>query len=139
MVYGSRLDLPPIFDTTAHWNTLYREVETIVGKRAANLLGYGIAAVVGSAACMAFFRDFFITAGEDPENIALNGAEDDLLAFGETIARNNGKTSYELFESLSPYYTTAELVILVTFAGQVIASGIFSNAFNIDGVDGLFQ
>ena len=81
-----------------------------------------------------YFRKVIIDAGEIPENLAVNPEEQKLLDFGAAIAANNGIINDDVFIPVSKNHSDKEMVTLIAFAGQMIATNIFNNVIdtNID-------
>ena len=76
-------------------------------------------------------RKIIIENGEQPEDLRLTDQEQVLLTFGSEIARNRGEISDELYRQLEARYNPEELVVLVAFAGQMIATNIFNNVLEV--------
>ena len=55
-----------------------------------------------------------------------------LVDFGSEIARNKGEVSDVLFDPVQVLYTDAQLVVLVAFAGQMIATNVFNNVLAVE-------
>jgi hypothetical protein len=120
------------FEVYMQWYPLYREVEQITGKRLAWIYAYAISYASDCPLCSTFFRKIIIDAGEKPENLVLTETEQKLIDFGSSIAKNKGHISNEIFDTVAEYYTTEAMVILIAFAGQMIATNIFNNVIETD-------
>lgn len=120
------------FEVYMQWYPLYIEVEKIVGKRAAYLFAHAISTGSDCPLCSTFFRRIIIDAGESPETLVLSTEEQELLEFGSAIAQNKGVVSDALFNRSAQRYSTKELVVLIAFAGQMIATNIFNNVIETD-------
>jgi hypothetical protein len=121
------------------WYPLYEQVERIVGKRLAYLFAYSISYASDCPLCSTFFRKIIIDAGEKPESLELTGPEEKLLEFGSSIAKHRGNIADEIYEAVASGYTAEQMVILIGFAGQMIATNIFSNVIETDIDDYLFD
>jgi alkylhydroperoxidase family enzyme len=126
------------FEVYMEWYRLYDRMKEILGERMAYLFAYSISKGSNCPLCTTFFRKLIIDNGEKPENIELTEQEQLLLDFGSAISEQRGKISDTLFEKVSRLYTTAQLVDLIAFAGQMIATNIFSNTIDTDIDDYLF-
>jgi alkylhydroperoxidase family enzyme len=62
----------------------------------------------------------------------LTDTEQKLIDFGSSIAKNKGHISDEIYNAVAEYYTAEELVVLIAFAGQMIATNIFNNVIETD-------
>jgi hypothetical protein len=113
------------------WYPLYYEVVRIVGERSAYLFAHAVSEASDCPVCTTFFRKIIIEHGERPENLHLTNEEQHLLNFGAAIARNRGEVSNELFAPIRQRFTDAEVVVLVAFAGQMIATNLFNNVLEV--------
>lgn len=124
-----------VFNIYMQWYDLYEQVKAIVGSRAAYLFAYAISEGSNCPLCTTYFRKVIIDNGERPEELMLNDKEQALLDFGSAIANNKGEVPSGLYQLLAQTYSEAQLVVLVGFAGQMIATNIFNNVFEVE-IDG---
>jgi len=115
------------FQVYMQWYPLYREVQQIIGERMSYLFAHAISVSANCPLCTMYFRKVIIDAGETPEHLEVNPEEQHLLDFGAAIAANMGIIDDEVFYPLSKRYSESEMVILIAFAGQMIATNIFNN------------
>ena len=108
------------------------EVKKITGERLASLYAYAISYAADCPLCTTYFRKIIIDRGEDPGQFQVDEDGQHLLSFGSAIAANKGLVPEELFQAVKKRYTDAEMVILVAFAGQMIATNIFNNVVETD-------
>lgn len=122
------------FEVYMQWYPLYMKVKSIVGDRMAYLFAWSVSTASDCPLCSTFFRKIIIDSGENPENLSLNMEEQQLLDLGAAIAIDKGKVSDAVFDLVAAQYTTEEMVVLIAFAGQMIATNIFNNVIepNID-------
>jgi hypothetical protein len=120
------------FEVYMQWYPLYEKVEEIVGKRLAYLFAYSISYASDCPLCSVFFRKIIIDAGEQPETIELTEQEKRLIDLGSSIAKHHGHVDDDVYDPLSKEYSKKELVILIAFAGQMIATNIFNNVIGTD-------
>ena len=123
---------PPAFHAYMQWYPLYEAVKKITGERLAYLLAYSISFAADCPLCSTFFRKIIIDNGEKPEDFKVNEKEQDLLSFGIAIAGNKGIITDDQVEKLKESYSDEELVLLIAFAGQMIATNIFNNVIETD-------
>ncbi|MBX3239112.1 MAG: hypothetical protein KIT80_10050 [Chitinophagaceae bacterium] len=123
------------FEVYMQWYPLYNRVKQVVGERLAYLFAWSVSTASDCPLCSTFFRKIIIDAGEDPEHLQINAGEQELLDFGAAITRRGGRISDEVFNAVASKYTNEETVLLIAFAGQMIATNIFNNVIetNIDG------
>ena len=127
------------FEVYMEWYRLYNRIKEITGERMAYLFAYSVSKSSNCPLCTTFFRKIIIDNGEQPENLQLTEQEQLLLDFGSSISLLQGKIPDELFEKVSQLYTTKELVELIAFAGQMIATNVFSNVIDTDIDEYLFS
>jgi hypothetical protein len=130
---------PLAFEIYMQWYPLYAEVEKILGKRLAYLYAYSISYASGCPLCSTFFRKIIIDAGEKPEALELAPSEQKLLEFGSDISKNLGKIADDVYDAIANQFNKKEMVILTAFAGQMIATNVFSNVTETDIDEYLFD
>jgi hypothetical protein len=119
------------FEIYMRWYDLYEAVKAIVGNRAAYLFSHAISQGSNCPLCTTYFRKIIIENGEDPRQLVLTDKEQKLLDFGAAIANNNGQMTDEIYNAVARQYSETDLVVLVAFAGQMIATNVFSNVFEV--------
>lgn len=117
----------PALEVYLQWNSLYLEVERILGKRKAIIFALAISRGSSCSYCETIFRKRLTDLGENPDSLVMSLDEKDICAFGEAVARHQGNIANHLFNSLAKIYFTEELVLLTAFAGQMVAANIFNN------------
>jgi hypothetical protein len=115
------------FEVYMQWYPLYQEVETIIGKRLAYLFAWSVSNASDCPLCSTFFRKIIIDAGENPESLVLSPSEEDMLTFGKCIALYRGNIEDHMYNAVAKNYSEQEMVTLIAFAGQMIATNIFNN------------
>jgi hypothetical protein len=127
------------FEVYMEWYRLYERIREITGERMAYLFAYSVSKASNCPLCTTFFRKIIIDHGEKPEDLALNENEQLLLDFGSAIAARHGEIEDALFKKVSRLYATKEMVELIAFAGQMIATNIFNNVIGTDIDEYLFS
>ena len=122
----------PAFDAYMQWYPLYTEVEKILGKRMASLYAHSISCAADCPLCSTFFRKIIIDSGETPEQLELTESQRDMLNFGSAIAKHKGNIADHLYNAVAVNYKESEMVILVAFAGIMIATNIFNNVIETE-------
>ena len=120
------------FEVYMQWYPLYRQTETILGDRMAYLFAYSISYASNCPLCSTFFRKIIIDSGENPEKLQLSTHEQQLLDFGSAIASHKGNIADDIYNNVSELYSKEELIVLIAFAGQMIATNIFNNVIETD-------
>ena len=120
------------FEVYMQWYPLYEQVEIILGKRLAYLYAYSISKASDCPLCSTFFRKIIIDAGEKPENLVLAPSQKEIIDFGNSIAKYQGNINDHLYNSIAQKYSKSDMVILIAFAGQMIATNVFNNVIETD-------
>lgn len=126
------IDNLPLITGHLQWNPLYEKVKQQIGDRAAYLYAWSVSAASNCSVCLAYFRKLMIENGEDPDRLLLNDYEKTLIDFGSAIAEHKGCIANHVYKSLEQYHKSEEMVLLVAFAGQMIATNIFNNVVETD-------
>ncbi|AUD05161.1 carboxymuconolactone decarboxylase family protein [Spirosoma pollinicola] len=119
------------FQVYMQWYPLYEEVKKIVGNRQAYLFAHAISEGSNCPLCTTFFRRIIIDNGERPEDLQLTEEEQTLIDFASAIAQHKGEISDELYAPIAERYTDTQIVVLVAFAGQMIATNVFNNVLDV--------
>ncbi len=127
------------FDVYMQWYPLYAEIERILGKRLAYLYAYSISSASDCPLCSTFFRKIIIDAGEKPEALELTPSEQKILDFGSSIAKHHGNIADHVYDAVASHFNRAEMTVLIAFAGQMIATNVFSNVIETDIDEYLFD
>lgn len=127
------------FDVYMQWYPLYAEVEKILGKRLAYLYAFSISYASDCPLCSTFFRKIIIDGGEKPESLELTPSEQKLLDFGSSIAKHHGNIADHVYEAIDKQFSKKEKIILIAFAGQMIATNVFNNVIETDIDEYLFD
>ena len=120
------------FEVYMQWYPLYQEVEKILGKRLAYLYAYAISQAADCPLCSTFFRKIIIDAGETPEKIEVNPAQRSILDFGGSIARYHGNIANHVYNAVGEHYSKEQMVVLIAFAGQMVATNVFNNVIETE-------
>lgn len=127
------------FDIYMEWYPLYAAVERILGKRLAYLYAYSISYASDCPLCSTFFRKIIVDAGERPEALEVTPAEQKILEFGSSISTHHGKIPDDVYNAAATQFNKKEMIILIAFAGQMIATNVFSNVTETDIDEYLFD
>jgi hypothetical protein len=122
----------PAFEIYMQWYVLYDEIKKILGERLAYLYAYSISYASDCPLCSTFFRKIIMDAGENPERLQLTEREKILLGFGSAIATSKGIIADDVYNNAAALFDKREMVVLIAFAGQMIATNIFSNVIETD-------
>lgn len=120
------------FEVYMQWYPLYESLIQIIGKRPSYLFAWSVSNASNCPLCSTFFRRIITDAGESPENLLLNEYEQKLLNFGSAIALYKGCIADHVYNSVAHYHSDEEMVLLIAFAGQMIATNVFNNVVETD-------
>ncbi|MFN8288084.1 MAG: hypothetical protein U0V74_15115 [Chitinophagales bacterium] len=121
-----------VFDTYMMWYPLYEQVKKITGERTAYLFAFAVSSGSNCPLCTTYFRKLIVEHGEKPEDLKLSAEEQQLLDFGSAVAENKGYINNEIYAPIKQRFSETEIVILVAFAGQMIATNIFNNVLEVE-------
>ena len=122
----------PAFEAYMQWYPLYDEVEKILGKRMASLYAHSISCAADCPLCSTFFRKIIIDSGETPEKLELTESQKSVLNFGSGIAKYKGNIADHLYNTVAVNYKESEMVVLIAFAGIMIATNVFNNVIETE-------
>lgn len=116
----------PSFRAYMEWYTLRDELVPFIGERAVSLFSYAISDANDCLVCSVYFRRILIDNGEDPDDPQVTEAEQLLIDWGRLIARTPDAIPTELYERLGQTFNPQLRVLLVAFAGQMVATNLFN-------------
>lgn len=114
----------PSFRAYLEWYTLKDELVGLIGERAVSRFSYAISDEYGCDACSLFFRRVLEEAGEDPDGSAPSERDRLLAEFGRELVRAPHSVPDELYAALSRLFGPADRVLLVAFAGLMVATNV---------------
>jgi len=120
------------FEVYMQWYILYEEVERILGKKLASFFAYAVSHATDCPLCSTFFRKIIIDAGHSPETLELTETEQKIITFGGAIGKSQGHIADHVFNPVDQLFSKADVVILVAFAGQMIATNVFNNVIETE-------
>jgi hypothetical protein len=126
------------FEVYMQWYPLYEEVNKILGERLAYLFAHAISEGSNCPLCSTFFRKIIIQNGENPDALELSEFEQQVLDFGTSMSNRKGEINASIYQAVSTQFNDHDMVVLVAFAGQMIATNIFNNALEVDVDEYLF-
>ncbi|QEO10277.1 hypothetical protein [Protaetiibacter larvae] len=116
----------PSFDAYMEWYTLKDELEPYIGERAVSLFSYAISDANECLICSVFFRRILIESGDDPDNPQVTETEQLLLDWGRMIALDPNNIPAEFRARLEAAFQPKLRLILVAFAGLMVATNLFN-------------
>ena len=120
------------YDAFMAWYTSWKRLVEVIGEKDAVLYAHAISTTNSCKLCSLFFISDVKGLGLDPANLVYDEKEALLAKLGESIVKDPTAVSDELFADLKKYFNDQELVVIVGFAGQMIATNNFNAVFKID-------
>ena len=110
-----------------------RELQRLVGKRAADFFEYAISVENDCIVCTTYFGKLLRSMGiEDFEQFAFTPEEELMIEYGRAIAKNPKEIPEELFERLRAVFDEETLVVMTTMAVFMIANNVFNDALQVE-------
>lgn len=120
------------YDAFMGWYTSWNRLVEIIGLRAATIYAHSVSTTNGCQLCSLFFISDLKALGIEPEDFVADEKEQVLMELGEQIVKDPTDVSDELFAQLKAAYTDSEIVVIVGFAAQMIATNNFNSVLKID-------
>jgi len=120
------------YDAYMAWYTSWKRLVEVIGEKDAILYAHKISTTNSCQLCSLFFISDVKGLGLDPANLVYDEKETLLAQLAESIVKDPTSVSDELFENLRKSFNDQELVVIVGFAGQMIATNNFNSVFKID-------
>ena len=116
------------------WFTLRDELRPVLGDRAIWIFCHAICLASNSAVGIGFMRRALIQGGNNPDALVLDETETLLVRVGTAIADNPKSITADDWRGLQAIYPAKTIVDLIAFAGQMVATNVFTDAVdtNID-------
>ena len=116
----------PSFTAYMEWYTLRDELVPYIGERAVSLFSHAISEENDCLVCSVFFRKVLIDSGENVDNPQVTETEQLLMDWGRLIARDPRSIPDEMYARLESAFSPTLRVILVAFAGQMVATNLIN-------------
>ena len=120
------------YDAFMAWYTSWKRLVEVVGEKDAILYAHAISTTNSCQLCSLFFISDVKGLGLDPHNLVYDDREQVLVALAQSIVKDPTDVSDEIFEKLRGYFSDREIVVIVGFAGQMIATNNFNSVLKID-------
>lgn len=110
-----------------------RELQRLVGKRAADLFEYAISLENDCIVCSAYFTKLLKQNGiDDIDNFDFTPDEKLLIEYGRAIAKNPKGISNELFGRLKERFDDETIVVLTTMGVFMVANNYFNDILEVE-------
>lgn len=114
------------------WYTSYARLQEVLGERDSIIYAHAISTTNSCLLCSLFFISDLKDIGEDPDALSFDEKEEVLVELAEAIVKDPTDVPDALFDKLHTYFTDEEIVVIVGFAGQMIATNTFNSVLKID-------
>jgi len=121
-----------VYEAYMGWYVNWSRLVELVGKKAAMILAHSVSTTNDCLLCSLFFIRDLKAVGVDPADFAFDEKEEVLAEFGKRIVKNPTNVPDDLFAKLKKHFTDAEIVVIVGFVGQMIATNNFNSVLKID-------
>jgi hypothetical protein len=125
------LHSPAVFRVYQEWYTLSDLLLPVIGARGVALFSYAISYGQRCLVCSLFFRKQLVEWGENPDSPKLSDSERLLVEFGTAISRAPHDVPAEIYARLSAQFTEEQKVLLVGFAGIMVATNFFNTVVRV--------
>ena len=110
-----------------------RELQRLVGKRAADLFEYAVSVENECLVCSTYFRKLLRQNGiTDPDHFDFTPEERLLTEYGRAIARDPKGVPDELFARLKERFDDETIVVLTTMGVFMIANNYFNDILEVE-------
>ena len=112
---------------------LDRELQRLVGKRAADFFEYAISLQNDCLVCSRYFAKLLRQNGiEDFEHFAFTDEEQLLIDYGRAMARDPTRIPDELFDRLRAAFSEETIVVATAMGVFMIANNVFNDALQVE-------
>lgn len=120
------------YDAVMGWYTSWNRLVEVISVREATIYAHAISTTNSCMLCSLFFISDLKELGIDPGSFVPTDREQLLIDLGQQIVKDPTAVSDELFAELKKVWKDNELVVIVGFAAQMIATNNFNSVFQID-------
>ncbi|WP_312348803.1 hypothetical protein [Actinomyces sp.] len=114
------------------WHLSWDRLVQVVGERAATVFAHAISETNECQLCSLYFVSDLRALGVDPHDYVPTEEEKVLTELGQAIVRDPNAVPAELFDRLLARHSSDEVVVIVGFAGQMIATNTFNSVLQVD-------
>ena len=111
---------------------LDKELQRLIGKRAADFYEYAISLENDCIVCSRYFQKLLKNNGIDFDSFEFTDRENLLIEYGRAIAKDPKKVSDELFERMKAEFSEEELVVITTMGVFMIANNYFNDIIRVE-------
>jgi len=119
------------FEAFMGWYPSWNSLVEVIGERAAIVLAHAVSSTNGCVLCSLYFVSDIEALGEDVATIQFTEEEELLIALAKQAVKNPTAVSDELFAKLKARYSDREIVTIVGFICQMMATNNFNSILQI--------
>lgn len=131
MKYTLLRDLPS-FNVYMGWYDLKKGLNEFLTEREFVIFSYSISSQNDCLVCGTFFRKILIDWGEDLESLKLSETEQLLWDLGRALVDDFHHVPDTVYDRLEKRFSETEIIKILAFAGQMIATNIFVTSAKVD-------
>lgn len=120
------------FDAFMGWYPSWESLVKTVGTRTAAIYAHAVSSTNSCMLCSLFFVSDLRKLGLDPNNIEFDEKEKLLVELGQQIVKDATNVSDDLFDRLKKHFSDKEIIIIVGFAAQMMATNNFNSVLKVD-------
>jgi alkylhydroperoxidase family enzyme len=120
------------FDAFMGWYTSWARLVEIIGHRAATVYAHAVSTTNSCQLCSLFFISDLKALGIDPNSFEYEKNEEILVKLARQIVKDPTAVPDSYFDELRKFYNDSEIVAIVGFAAQMIATNNFNSVLKID-------
>ena len=120
------------YDAFMAWYTSWNRLVEVIGEKDAVLYAHAISTTNSCQLCSLFFISDVKGLGLDPHNLQYDKKEQVLVDLAQSIVKDPTSVSDEIFVRLREFFDDREIVVIVGFAGQMIATNNFNSVLQIN-------
>lgn len=120
------------YDAFIAWYTSWNRLVEVIGEKDAVLYAHAISTTNSCQLCSLFFISDVKGLGLDPNNLVYDKKEQVLYELAQAIVKDPTSVSDDLFDRLREFFNDQEIVVIVGFAGQMIATNNFNSVLKIN-------
>ncbi|MGO3796287.1 MAG: carboxymuconolactone decarboxylase family protein [Pauljensenia sp.] len=114
------------------WHLSWDRLVEVVGERAATVFAHAISETNGCQLCSLYFVADLRALGVDPHDYTPTEEEKVLADLAQAIVRDPSAVPDDVFDRLLARHGSDEVVVIVGFAGQMIATNTFNSVLQVD-------
>ncbi len=121
-----------IYNAFMGWYPAWDSLVDTVGIKDATIYAHAVSSTNSCMLCSLFFVSDLKELGLHPSTLELDKKEELLVKLGQQIVKDATAVPDELIESLREFYTDKQIIIIVGFAAQMMATNNFNSVLQVE-------